>query len=258
MQTVSVLWGVRVAPLRTMEPMLANAPSPHVLLCEQCGYEIHGLAHASNCPECGLAIAESLPTSRPGSPWQHDERVGAALRTTWWVLTNPVESFDRIRIDAQSSARLRETLVLFSAVLISTAVCIQILRTIMWRSWLQSIIAVSLLVLILILLIPLLGLFLRVLCWIEYRGIRLFGRLHGWRIDHDVATSVIAHASAGWLLGGVLVLLGSVFPIHVELGAFFLGLLAFETLVYVGVRRCKFANVCRADTRPLSSSHAYD
>jgi hypothetical protein len=99
--------------------------------------------------------------------------------------------------------------------------------------------------------------------WIEWLGIRFFGARRGWRVTQGVATGVCAHASFGWILGGVLawvaaaaglvnlVVMGRGAPFTFnELSRVFavslvgagVGLLAFEVLVYVGVRRCRFAN----------------
>lgn len=106
---------------------------------------------------------------------------------------------------------------------------------------------------------------LLLLTLVERRGIRFFGTRRGWRITPDVAYCVCAHASVGWLMAGVWSFLGvlvaetaaAVLFTH-ELGilrgpvvlapfwlpvlGFMAGMLLFESLVYLGMRRCKFAN----------------
>lgn len=102
---------------------------------------------------------------------------------------------------------------------------------------------------------------------IEEWGIRYFGSRRGWRITPAVARTITAHAAVGWLTAAllfwplmilnymyepsrivqpgadtvwpvVLAVLQSALPF---LGAF-IGLLVFEALVYIGARRCRFAN----------------
>jgi hypothetical protein len=103
------------------------------------------------------------------------------------------------------------------------------------------------------------------LTWIETVGVRFFGSRRGWRVTWPIALSVCAHASIGWALGGVL---HAIVPLartpmwwvldqlpesvaatiafaYVKLApvlAVAAGMLIFETLVYVGVRECRYAN----------------
>jgi hypothetical protein len=119
---------------------------------------------------------------------------------------------------------------------------------------------------------------LGVLTWVEARGIRFFGRQREWRITKAVAWAVCAHASVGWIVMAVMpmVVLAGFYTAQrffgvapngtIDLGSRFgrvslnaaaqggglvvaliAGLLVFETLVYVGVRRCRFANRARAE-----------
>lgn len=107
---------------------------------------------------------------------------------------------------------------------------------------------------------------------IERVGIETFGRRQRWRVTRRVSLAVCAHASVGWVIAGVLLagamLLLAVLPrdlhrlpsggvlrgtrlaglhvLPVLLGlAGFAGMLVFETLVYFGVRECRFANDSR-------------
>lgn len=61
--------------------------------CEDCGYLIGGLPTESNCPECGLAVLDSLPSGRRAELTQLDERVSfrspAEYVRFWkWMLTD--------------------------------------------------------------------------------------------------------------------------------------------------------------------------
>lgn len=116
------------------------------------------------------------------------------------------------------------------------------------------------------------GVVFLVLTLIEYRGIRFFSARRGWRLTKVAAWQICAHASVAWILCGalpvvVLALLEVVLRrFHfspsqtIDLGpglpglsvrnlisgggvsfGYFLGMMAFEMLVYVGVRRCRFA-----------------
>lgn len=130
------------------------------------------------------------------------------------------------------------------------------------------------------------ALILLALTWIEALGMRLVGARRGWRITPDIASQVCAHASVGWIFAGLLPLLclaagtaalrlfpeggarvmnsrldiggfapwlgkrvslGDLFAFAGLVGGFLGGLLIFEMLVYVGVRRCRFANAPNED-----------
>jgi hypothetical protein len=103
---------------------------------------------------------------------------------------------------------------------------------------------------------------LLLLTWIETAGVRFF---HGGRVTRDVAWSVCAHATYGWVVGAVLVTLGwGLIDLDIaiaravrvpRLGArlgdwvavppvagFFIGMMVFEYRVYQGIRICRYAN----------------
>lgn len=118
------------------------------------------------------------------------------------------------------------------------------------------------------------------LTWIEQRGIRFFAAKRGWRLTRDASWQVCAHASVGWILASGLALLGMaslyaillvthraptstitlkpyvnytinsssvIYAIIIGSG-FFVGLLVFECLVYLGVRSCRYANTATPAT----------
>ena len=100
---------------------------------------------------------------------------------------------------------------------------------------------------------------------VERLGIRFFGRVHKARVTECIARALTTHASAAWLAGAVLFAAGLAVGTRVHegtmgqnvgasrglmmlspallamLGGFF-GMLWFETIVYLGLRRCRFAN----------------
>ncbi|MGE5612495.1 MAG: hypothetical protein ACM359_24820 [Bacillota bacterium] len=55
-------------------------PDESVLLCEGCGYILSGLPSESRCPECGKAIAESLPEVRQRPEWEKTDSDRPAWR----------------------------------------------------------------------------------------------------------------------------------------------------------------------------------
>lgn len=236
-----------------------------VLLCERCGYRIEGLPHERPCPECGRPVRSSLPSARPGSPWQKQGGQATGLRTTVAALRRPAALFEQIQIRGSQDDPLLAGAIAATSLLLAMAAWLASLRTI-WKS--QGSLDTGT-VLGAAAFAAVVGGFgsvivLHALTAIEHWGVRFFAARRGWRVTRNVATSVCAHASAGWLLSGALVLLGALLgmwaegaageapgwlrtslraaPTVLPLAGFFAGLLLFETLVYIGVRRCRFAN----------------
>lgn len=76
--------------------------APREPRCDDCGYLIIGLPLDKRCPECGLAVRESLPGGRrqPTAWQQHELRLAGVrelLRTQWRVLRDN-EFFQRLPV----------------------------------------------------------------------------------------------------------------------------------------------------------------
>jgi len=91
---------------------------------------------------------------------------------------------------------------------------------------------------------------LLLLTWVEGVGITLVSRRRGWRIHRGARSPVLALASYGWVIVGPLVfgtffIVGTIVTVS-QLAwftiPFVVALLVFETLVYIGMQRMKYAN----------------
>jgi len=238
---------------------------PTTLLCESCGYPIAELPREGNCPECGRAIEASLPERRVGTPWQQQRGAASWTRTVADVALTPRGVWRRVRAEAGSSWTLLLLHCAAAGFGVSVLVAMWNLTTIEetgpwpWRrDLMDAAITVGLggfgLTLVLF-----------ALSLIEYAGIRFFGARRRWRVSHGVAMAVVGHASVGWLLlpltlpmcwgiaGAALVQQAFAPPtgdawfsaavvILTGIAGPLIPLLAFEILVYEGVRRMRFAN----------------
>jgi predicted RNA-binding Zn-ribbon protein involved in translation (DUF1610 family) len=233
-----------------------------ILLCESCGYPIGELPREGKCPECGRAIAESLPERRVGTPWQQKRGVRSWARTAAMVARRPRTIWDTIQVERKMSNELLSAtcfvvgiLCAFEAAMIPNYPS-GFVRYIGQGEWGRVVIASAVVIQITALLL--------ILSMIEYGGIRLFGARRRWRVTDGVAMAVVGHASVGWLLAPITMpvcwaiagtIHESVWRTHYGVGWFWstvivvmaiagplIPLLAFELLVYDGVRRMRFAN----------------
>lgn len=244
----------------------------HTLLCERCGYVIERLDPEQPCPECAKPIAQSLPSHRLGSPWQKADAPGAgdAMATALAMIRRPLVVFDTVRLDTHRMDRLFREMVFLGAYLYATVLCVLALLAIAWWAtgagpqWIADA--------PMILARASVGVFFAIVAWpvcrglasIEMRGLRFIGARHGYRITGRITRVVCAHGAIGWGLAVLAIGLGALglaiadgLARHGSAGApavrtvavwtmiagSVIGLLTFETLAYIGMRRLRFANM---------------
>lgn len=254
---------------------LASDITDATLLCEQCGYVLEGLDEGGACPECGQKIAESLPSRRMGTPFQVSPGWRGFLRQSQMLMLRPAELFGSMRVESDPNALL---FFLSSALAAMSLVGpIVIFVALLGASMEDRIIGMAV---PLFLWFPSLFAFV-FLMWLERIGVVFFSRKRGWRVPRPVAAAICANAAPAWIAAGVLAHVGVGLMLLVQqvmydlprgwrpwaetaaaampvLG-FIAGMLVFETLVYIGVRRCKYANWVERPVRsdaPLSASQA--
>ncbi|MFA6044288.1 MAG: hypothetical protein WC718_04840 [Phycisphaerales bacterium] len=253
----------------------------YAALCETCGYDFEGLDHDSKCPECGRSVASSDPAARPGSPWQRQPGLFSLAATAWEVLRHPSRLFEQIQIRPGSAGLAAISMLLAGALVADPWIGVWVrdpARNVNALANIGSFVRYGMSFVVGAVGV---GLTFLVLTLIEYRGIRFFSGRRGWRLTKVAAWQICAHASVAWVLCGILPLvvlalkeasvrwlhyapnqvlnLGPALPTlsvqdligggGVVLG-YFLGMMAFEMLVYVGVRKCRYAARMRVATKP--------
>jgi hypothetical protein len=247
------------------------------LLCEQCGYPIAELPTDGPCPECGKSIRESLPEARRGSAWQRRPGVFTWIATNWRVLRHPSPLFREVRIEKRRALPL-----LWINLLLAAAALLAPLSGVFDFDPMRSVrgkgdlVEYGTAMVVIPLQVSAIAIVLFLLTYVEYQGIRFFSVRRGWRLTRSGAWQVCAHSSVGWMMCGLLpFLVFAAFEaalrffqaaprgtwdlgpmlgrwdaqslIHggsVALG-YFVGMMVFESLVYVGVRACRYANEYR-------------
>ncbi len=220
----------------------------------------------------------SLPSARAGSPWQQQPGVRAWVRTVAGTVRRPWRMVREVRVEEERARSLREINILTAAGFGTVGLAAIYLgyALLQWAAGVWAPESRPLVGLptgigaLLTIALPVLGwgfvaVVLLGLTSIEAWGIRLYGRIHKTRLTPAVALVLTAHATAGWVVGGVLIALGFgvglvlyEIAMHRNVGVFrgpmmlapiwlptlggFLGLLVFESVVYLGMRACRFAN----------------
>lgn len=232
---------------------------PDALLCEGCGYHLRGLTRADACPECGRPILESLHSRRQGTPWQQKPSLVAWIDTMRSMLLAPRRFWDTVQIPDEPSRTSGPNLMLaVVAICIVPGVQFAAMLEMMQISYRRAdasffLIWITITICILILL------------WVCIRteeiGCRVISRVHGWRVPRGAIRAIVDHATVGWAVGAILLIaltstllivprrsddiyLGIVMQLmlYTFLASVAIGLIVFETLVYLGLRSMKYAN----------------
>ncbi len=249
------------------------------LLCETCGYGLAGLPETSDCPECGTPIARSLPTQRAGSRWLRRPGLFSWARTNWDVVRHPKTTFRSLQLVGTGwRPFLAINLLIAAFLLVEPYTGTFIGDPLRNARAFDNPAAVAGYAFAIISRTAGAALLLFGLTWIETLGVRFFAARRGWRITKAAAWQICAHASIGWVLMALLPLLvlalyfsinlffgseisrwtgrsvdlrpvigisstvGEVGVVGLTLVAYAAGLVVFESLVYVGVRKCRYGN----------------
>lgn len=243
-------------------------PDMQSLLCERCGYLLDDLDRAGECPECGVSIASVLPRLRKGSPWQRSQSLGSLIRTWWLLLTHPRASWENFQIHLASSLTLMACGLVFATSLPSVLV----LGIVFYGGIVNEapeVIGWAIMYLALIgggfLLVAMLYSAFAV------TRIKFWARQRGYRMDSNIAWTIIGNASLGLSLIPLLlivailamILIGLLVQLRgdhsteftlvmiilgysswiLSLAAIPTGLIVFEVLSTMGVRRLRYRNL---------------
>lgn len=238
--------------------MSKAVPSIATTLCERCGYVIDDLDQQPNCPECGLPIEDSQPFNRRGTCWQRDPSVRSLARLAVDIHKRPLEVFRQLHAGRDSD---RDLLWLGSLLpMLPLVPIVAILLNTRWAMPVSIALGISVLMLVGAFAVNVL------LSLIELRGVVFFSAKRGWRVPRELALAIIAHCTPCWVWAWIGAILGAIvgpaieaqiasfvantlfvfiIPTAPPLLGFVLGMLVFESIVYLGVRACKHANAFR-------------
>ncbi len=227
----------------------------YTLLCEKCGYVVEGLDTADPCPECGKPIEESLPIERPGTPWQQKHSIINLLRTWYRVLRHPKRTFDEMTSIEQDGISLTAVGLCFAIAL--TVIVIFIIFLFEEDEMAFGALIITTMVGVASWAIT------YIYAWIATYRIRVLTRKK-YRISSHAAWAIVGHASLGLCLPPIVLILNlliaqllssmeslGIFILNeiyagvasfLFLASFPIGLIFFEALCWIGVRRCKFRN----------------
>lgn len=216
------------------------------LLCERCGYHLKGMRRADVCPECGVPVKESLPEKRVGSAWQQHPGWRSWWRTERSMESHPRAIWTRLAVGTGRDTKLVVINCTVAGLAATAALLPMYAPSIIWGE------SIAVLVWPAVLGISLIFSYLA-MTGIEAIGIGAISRRRGWRIHRGAQGPILAHASYAWILCAALLLCGHIGGIlarpysytfrYAGLGAgFLIGLLVFETLVYIGMRKMRYAN----------------
>lgn len=241
-------------------------------LCESCGYSLDGAEPDSRCPECGNPIADSLPSARRGSPWQQRPGLFAWAHTVREAYFHPTRLFSQLSMNSVGRGFLILNVFVAAAFIVAPFTGLFIgdwARTARGSGpLLETLASVG------SFLVQTTGVaaILFLLTLFDVYGLQLLARTRSWRLPPTAAWAVCCHASAGWLLSGLLPLLfmawyyilgtrmrigfrgditnaGSMrvtwqdaLGIGLPIAGYLAGLVAFELLAIKGVKQRRFAN----------------
>lgn len=100
---VAVVWWIGAAARGVALPPERDQDSP---ICEGCGYDLTHQPMEGLCPECGMAVAESLTEERrrPGADWQNLNTFGSWLESTARLLFEPSRFYGALKMRTPSQA----------------------------------------------------------------------------------------------------------------------------------------------------------
>jgi len=240
----------------------------YTLLCNRCGYIIDDLDHSLPCPECSTPIAQSLPHLREGSHWQQSQSVVTLLRTWITTIAHPFRTLDQIRFSEIHPKEQAIFNIIVATIIITLGAGVFLISSPPSAGIPVTIIA--------FVFIALVWITLWILTVIEARGLQFFAARRGGRITDQIAWTIVAHGSVGWIITALgiastpiivssyMILTNptgfkdpSTIPASVlwitliiSTSIALAGFLFFETFAYLGLRRCKYANRSRPKTAP--------